>query len=139
MTTLPSQLSVEELKKFDLPRLSAEDLEKLTSQKLAAIAAKLITMDSPQGPDPNEPVESLLAELDHTAPTGSIICCKLTDCISHERLTVNDVKNILLKKFPDIITRNKGYIDNFYKEGIDGIRLEAIKSAQYLIDYKSYR
>ena len=55
------------------------------------------------------------------------------------RLTVNDVKNILLKKFPGIITRNKGYIDNFYKEGIDGIRLEAIKSAQYLIDYKSYR
>jgi hypothetical protein len=40
-----------------------------------------------------------------------------------------------LKKFPVIITRNKGYIDNFYKEGIDGIRLEAIKSAQYLIDY----
>ena len=41
----------------------------------------------------------------------------------------------LLKKFPVIITRNKeGYIDNFYKEGIDGIRLEAIKSAQYLIN-----
>jgi hypothetical protein len=40
-----------------------------------------------------------------------------------------------LKKFPVIITRNKGYIDNFYKKGIDGIRLEAIKSAQYLIDY----
>ena len=52
---------------------------------------------------------------------------------SHERLTVNDVKNILLKKFPVIITRNKeGYIDNFYKECI---RLEALKSAQYLIDY----
>ena len=27
------------------------------------------------------------------------------------RLTVNDVKNILLKKFPVIITRNKGYIE----------------------------
>ena len=64
-----------------------------------------------------------------------IICRKLTDFISHEKLTVNDVKNILLKKFPVIITRNKGYIDNFYKEGIDGIRLEALKSAQYLIDY----
>ena len=33
------------------------------------------------------------------------------------------------------LSRNKeGYIDNFYKEGIDGIRLEAIKSAQYLIN-----
>ena len=40
-----------------------------------------------------------------------------------------------MKKFPVIITRNKGYIDNFYKKGIDGIRLEAIKSAQYLIEY----
>ena len=40
-----------------------------------------------------------------------------------------------MKKFSVIITRNKGYIHNFYKEGIDGIKLEAIKSAQYLIDY----
>ena len=72
MTTLPSHLSGEELKKFELPRLSAEDLEKLTSHKLAAIAAKLITMKLPQGPDPAEPVESLLAELDHTAPTGYV-------------------------------------------------------------------
>jgi hypothetical protein len=68
----------------------------------------------------------------------SKICCKLTDCISSERLTVNDVKSILSKKFPDITIdgRNKRYIDNFYKEAIDGIRLQAIKSGQYLIDYE---
>ena len=69
VTTLPSKLSVDELQKFDLPRLSADDLGKLTSHKLAAIAAKLITIESPQGPDPAEAVDSLLAELDHTAAT----------------------------------------------------------------------
>ena len=59
VSTLPSQFSVEELQKFNLPRLSADDLGKLTSHKLAAIAAKLITMDSPHGPDPDLPIDSL--------------------------------------------------------------------------------
>ena len=67
LSTLPSQLSGEELQKFNLPRLSADDLEKLTSQKLATIAAKLITMDSLHGPDPDLPIDALLAELDQTA------------------------------------------------------------------------
>ena len=43
VTALPTQLSGEELQKLDLPRLSADDLGKLTSHKLAAIAAKLMT------------------------------------------------------------------------------------------------
>ena len=69
VTTLPTQLSGEELQKLDLPRLSADDLGKLTSHKLAAIAAKLITVESPHGPNLTEPVDSLLAELDHNAAT----------------------------------------------------------------------
>ena len=59
---------MDELQKLNLPpQLSADELNKLTSQKLAAVAVMLITMDSPHGPDPDLPIDSLLAELDQTA------------------------------------------------------------------------
>ena len=68
VSNLPSQLSADELQKLNLPpQLSADELHKLTSQKLATIAVKWITMHSPHGPDPDLPIDALLAELDQTA------------------------------------------------------------------------
>ena len=48
-------------------QLSAEALHLLTSQKLAAVAVNLITVESPNGPDPTLPIDALLAELDQSA------------------------------------------------------------------------
>ena len=48
-------------------QLSADELNLLTSQKLAAVAVNLITVESPNGPDPALPIDALLAELDQSA------------------------------------------------------------------------
>ena len=111
VTTLPSHLSGEELKKFELPRLSAEDLEKLTSHKLAAIAAKLITVESPQGPDPAEPMESLLAELDHTAPTGYVKTSIRKAIAARQTLVDQDALNAAMR-MDSVVNKPSGEVVN---------------------------
>ena len=59
VTTQPSQLP-------------AEALHLLTSQKLAAVAVNLITVESPNGPDPTLPIDALLAELVTSAEKPSV-------------------------------------------------------------------
>ena len=52
---------------------SEEELNLLTSQKLAAVAVKLITVESPNGPDPALPIDALLEELDQSAECDSTV------------------------------------------------------------------